>query len=50
MIKSMQELQQEFLRKARSVELKVDCGPDGTFNSEVAIVACLLYTSDAADD
>ena len=35
----MPELQQEFLKRARSINLKVDCGSDGTFNSEVAIVA-----------
>jgi len=35
----MPELQQEFLKKARSINLKVDCGSDGTFNSNVAIVA-----------
>lgn len=35
----MLEMQQEFLKRARAVNLKVDCGMDGTFNSEVAIIA-----------
>jgi uracil-DNA glycosylase family 4 len=39
MIKSMPELQQEFLKRARAVGLKVDCGSDGTFQSEVAVIA-----------
>lgn len=34
----MQELQQEFLKKSRAVELKAECLSDGAFNSEIAIV------------
>lgn len=34
----MQELQREFLQRARAINLKVDCGSDGAFNSEIAIV------------
>lgn len=35
----MPELHQEFLKRARAINLKVDCGMDGTFSSQVAIVA-----------
>src|SRR5678816_4703853 len=38
MINGMTELHQEFLKRARSINLKVDCAMDGTFNSQVAIV------------
>jgi uracil-DNA glycosylase family 4 len=34
----MQELHQEFLKRARSINLKVDCAMDGTFSSQIAIV------------
>ena len=39
MVKGIAELQREFYQRARQLQLKVDCPPDGAFFSEIAIVA-----------